>query len=79
MKNYTEIHADRFLEELKDFLRIPSISADPAYAGEIKKASKFLVSAMKDLSIDTTEYISEGHPIVYGSKHMNDAYPTVLI
>lgn len=79
MKNYTEIHADRFLEELKDFLRIPSISADPAYAGEIKKASNFLVSAMKDLNIDTTEYISEGHPIVYGSKHMNDAYPTVLI
>ena len=79
MKNYTEIHADRFLEELKDFLRIPSISADPAYAGEIKKASNFLVNAMKDLSIDTTEYISEGHPIVYGSKHLNDAYPTVLI
>ncbi|MCH2225289.1 MAG: dipeptidase [Crocinitomicaceae bacterium] len=79
MKDYIEIHADRFIEELKAFLRIPSISADPKYIADIKKASEFLVSAMDEIGINTTTFLSVGHPIVYGTKHIDDSYPTVLI
>ncbi len=79
MKDYIQIHADRFLEELKTFLRFPSISADPAYLLDIREASEFLVNAMDELGINATTFLSGGNPIVFGEKHVNDAYPTVLI
>ncbi|PCJ01362.1 MAG: peptidase dimerization domain protein [Flavobacteriales bacterium] len=79
MKEYIEIHRERFLEELKDFLRIPSVSANPAYSDDIYKASKFLISAMEEMGIQAEEFSAGGHPIVYGNIHVNDELPTVLI
>ena len=79
MKDYIEIHRERFLEELKDFLRIPSVSANPAYSDDIYKASKFLISAMEEMGIQAEEFSAGGHPIVYGNIHVNDEFPTVLI
>jgi len=77
---YIEQNKDRFLQELFDLLRIPSISADSAFAGNVRKCAesvaKYLRSAGADnVSIEETA----GHPIVYGEKMVNPTWPTVLI
>jgi len=55
LKQYLDEHKDRFLEELIDFLKIPSISADPAYKGEVKKAAEWLKERYLELDLDNVE------------------------
>jgi len=63
-----------------DFLRIPSISADPKYAKDVKKAATFLKARMDEAGIDKTKiYPTKGHPIVYGEKIISPNLPTVLV
>lgn len=78
--SYIQENKDRFLNELMDFLRIPSISADPAYAEDVRKAADFLKARMEEAGIDNTRiYPTAGHPIVYGEKIVGDDLPTVLV
>ena len=49
---YINKNKKKFLNELLDFLKIPSISADPAYKKEVKNAASFLSAKMKDAGID---------------------------
>lgn len=80
IKKYQSEHRDRFLNELLDFLRIPSISADPAYQGDVKRAAEFLSEQMISAGIDNVEIIpTKGHPIIYGDKIVSDDAPTVLV
>ncbi len=77
---YVKQNRDRFLEELFELLRIPSVSADPAYAQDVlntaEKVKFFLEKAGLDqVSIEETP----GYPIVYGEKFIGEEYPTVLI
>jgi acetylornithine deacetylase/succinyl-diaminopimelate desuccinylase-like protein len=77
---YITTHKDRFLEELFDLLRIPSISADPAFAGDVKRCAEVVADHLRNagaenVSIETTA----GHPIVYGEKIFDPSLPTVLI
>ncbi len=77
---YQESNRDRFLEELFSFLKIPSISADPAYKEEVSNAAQWLSNKMTEAGIDGVEIIpTEGHPIVYGEKIMDPGLPTVLV
>jgi acetylornithine deacetylase/succinyl-diaminopimelate desuccinylase-like protein len=70
----------RYLDELIEFLKIPSISADPAYAKDVKKAASFLKKKMDEAGIEKTKiYETAGHPIVYGEKMIDKALPTVLV
>lgn len=78
--NYIEENKDRFLNELFDLLRIPSISADSAFAGDVKRCAQAVASHLEaagatNVSIEPTQ----GHPIVYGEKIIDPALPTVLI
>jgi acetylornithine deacetylase/succinyl-diaminopimelate desuccinylase-like protein len=77
---YIEQNKDRFLQELFDLLRIPSISADSAFAGDVRQCAESVASHLRnagadDVSIEETA----GHPIVYGEKIINPSWPTVLI
>ena len=67
---YSQQHKDRFLEELLAFLRIPSISADPAYASDVAKAAEFVAERLKEAGADAVDICqTAGHPIVYGEKY----------
>ena len=77
---YIEQHKDRFLQELFDLLRIPSISADSAFAGDVRQCAEAVAAHLRNAGADNVS-IEEtaGHPIVYGEKIINPSWPTVLI
>ena len=54
-----------YLEELKDYLRIPSISADPAFADEVKRAAEFVAKRLEEAGLTTELVPTEGYPLVY--------------
>src|SRR5690554_6213460 len=80
VNSYIADNKERFLEELFEFLRIPSISADSAYNADTKKAGEFVRDSLIKAGVDRAElYETEGHPIVYGEKIIDPALPTVLV
>lgn len=77
---YYEQNGDRFLEGLKDFLRIPSISALPAYKADVQRAAGFLVDDLRRMGMDSVKLIEgEGNPIIYAEKLNAPGKPTVVI
>lgn len=71
---------ERFLNELMDWLRIPSVSADPAYKGDVKKAAEFLRDRLKEAGAQKVKINkTAGHPIVTAEKIINKKLPTVLV
>jgi acetylornithine deacetylase/succinyl-diaminopimelate desuccinylase-like protein len=70
----------RFLEELKDLLRIPSISTLPEHKGDIQRAAAFVAAELKRIAIEHVEIIpTAGHPLVYGDWLHAPGKPTVLL
>lgn len=79
-KDYLSENKDRFMDELLDLLRIPSISADSKYKGDVAKCAEAVKESMLNAGCDTAEICpTAGHPIVYGEKIIDPALPTVLI
>ena len=79
-QKYINQNQEKFLNELLDLLRIPSISADPKYTNDVLLCAQKLKKGFDSIGLDNVEVIStKGHPIVYGEKILNDAWPTVLI
>ena len=65
--DYAKLHADRFKEQLKELLRIPSVSTLPKHKPDVERAAAWLVEDMRHIGFDTAEVIpTAGHPIVYG-------------
>ncbi|MEO1655556.1 MAG: M20/M25/M40 family metallo-hydrolase, partial [Bacteroidota bacterium] len=80
MKTYIENNRERFIEELLELLRIPSISTDSQYAPDIQKAAEFVLDKLKKAGLDKVELCpTAGYPIVYGEKIMGENLPTVLV
>ena len=80
VKNYISTHKDRFIGELIDLLKIPSISADAAYKGDILKMAEATQKALEKAGCDKVEICeTPGNPIVYGEKIFNPNLPTVLV
>ncbi len=78
--SYIEEHGERFLQELFDLLRIPSVSADPAYAADVQRAAEWIAENMRQIGLDAVEVLpTPGHPIVYGEKIISPNAPTVLV
>lgn len=77
---YIEQHQDRFLEELKELLRIPSVSADPAYKNDVQRCAEMVKTRLLEAGVDKAEvHATKGHPIVYGEKIIDESLPTVLV
>lgn len=77
---YIQANKQRFLDELLELLRIPSISADPAYKNDVANAANFVADKLKAAGADHVEICqTAGHPIVYGDKLINPELPTVLV
>ncbi|HYX70317.1 MAG TPA: dipeptidase [Terriglobales bacterium] len=69
----------RFLSELKDLLRIPSISTLPEHKSDIQKAAEFVAKEMQRIGLEHVEIIrTEGHPLVYADWLHAAGEPTVL-
>lgn len=80
IKDYIQSNQQRFLDELFELLRIPSVSADSRLKGDVRKAAEYMVKKLKDAGADTVELCeTAGHPIVYGEKIINPVFPTVLV
>ena len=71
---------EKYLNELIDFLKIPSISADTNYKNSVRKAAEWLSNSISKTGCENVEIIeTKGHPIVYGEKIIDEKLPTVLI
>ena len=79
-KQYIEEHQDRFLGELMDFLRIPSISTSRKYAEDMQRAAEFVKQKLLEAGMDQAKLIeTKGCPLVYGEKMVDKDLPTVLV
>lgn len=80
INSYIEENKDRFLNELIDLLKIPSISADSKYKEDVRKAAEFTKQSLLEAGADKAEICeTAGHPIVYGEKIIDPSLPTVLV
>lgn len=79
-QHFISENKDRFLSELIDLLKIPSISADPKYSGDVQRTAEILAEQLKEIGLDDVEICpTKGHPIVFGEKLIDPALPTVLV
>ncbi|WP_261131347.1 dipeptidase [Bacillus sp. Marseille-Q3570] len=80
MKDSKLIHNTAYIEQLKEFLKIPSISTLPEHKGDVRKAAEWLAASLEEIGMENIETIeTAGHPIVYADwLHAVDK-PTVLI
>ena len=77
---YIQANKDKFLNELMDLLRIPSISADPSYASSVLETAEATATFLKNAGADNvTVFPTDGYPIVYGEKIIDASLPTVLV
>ncbi|MGN6566731.1 MAG: dipeptidase [Flavipsychrobacter sp.] len=78
--DYLSQNKDRFLDELLDLLRIPSVSADSKYKDDVKRCAEAVKENMLKAGADKAEIMpTAGHPIVYGEKIIDPKLPTVLV
>ncbi len=80
VQSYINDHKARFLEELLELLRLPSISADPAHQASVTATAHRVADFLREAGADAVEVIATpGHPIVYGEKLISPELPTVLV
>lgn len=80
IKSYVNQHKGRFINELIELLKIPSVSADSAFSKDILKTADAVKSALKKAGCDKVEICeTPGNPIVYGEKIIDKKLPTILV
>ncbi len=79
-ETYLDAHQSRFLDELVEFLRIPSISAIPAHAPDVQRAAEWVAMRVSLAGLEHTQILpTGGHPVVYADWLHAPGKPTVLI
>jgi acetylornithine deacetylase/succinyl-diaminopimelate desuccinylase-like protein len=77
---YIQANKTKFLDELLGLLKLPSISADPAYNEQVHATAAAIARNFKEIGLDKVEICSTaGYPIVYGEKIIDSKLPTVLV
>ena len=80
IKPYIQQHQQRFIDELIELLKIPSISADPAYGQDVLNTANALKNQLEKVGCDAVEICkTPGYPIVFGQKIIDPKLPTVLV
>lgn len=78
--NYIDQNFEKFLEDLKDLLRIPSVSSSPERKGDVRNCAYFVANKLRETGINKIEiFDTPGHPIVYGEWLGAPDKPTLLI
>jgi acetylornithine deacetylase/succinyl-diaminopimelate desuccinylase-like protein len=79
-KTYQDKHKDRFLEELLNLLRIPSVSADSSHQNDMMHCAEAVKKSLLDAGASKSEiYPTNGHPVVYAEKMVDASKPTILV
>lgn len=79
-QDYIQKNKDKFLEELFEFIKIPSVSADLSFKKDVLKAASFLEQNLKEIGVDNVKlFPTDGYPIVYGEKIIDINLPTILV
>ena len=79
-KEYINKNKNRFLNELFEFIKIPSVSADIKFKDDVLKAANFLENNLIKIGADNVQiFPTDGHPIVYAEKIIDPSLPTVLV
>lgn len=77
--SYANQNQQRFLGELKDLLRIPSVSTLPQHKDDVRRAAEFVASDMRRIGLENVEVIpTQGHPLIYADWLHAPGKPTVL-
>ena len=77
--DFVNVNRERYLEELKAFLAIPSISALPQHLGDVKRCAEWCVSEMQRIGLQNVKLLdTPGNPVVYGDWLGAPGAPTVL-
>lgn len=80
IKSYIETHKNRFLDELFDLIRIPSISAKTEHKSDMHSAANYLKQSLQKAGIDEVKIMeTAGNPVVYAEKIIDKSKPTVLV
>ncbi len=79
IEQYLEAEQRRFEEELFQFLRIPSISADPAYRGDVQRAAEWVHDQFQRLGLASEIVATPGNPLVYAQSAAVPGAPVVLV
>ncbi|MGB5358707.1 MAG: dipeptidase [Eudoraea sp.] len=80
IKAYLNQHKERFINELIQLLKMPSVSADSAYSQDVLDTAEAFATSLKDAGCDLVEICeTQGYPIVYGEKIIDKHLPTVLV
>ncbi len=80
MTTYLETNKQRFLDELLELLRIPSVSADSSFKDDVRRAAEFVKNKLTEAGLDKAQLVeTPGHPVVYAEKIVDPALPTVLV
>lgn len=78
--SFIEQNKDRFIEELLDLLRIPSVSTDKKFKNDVLKAADYIRQKLEEVGVDRAEICeTPGYPIVYAEKIIDVSLPTVLV
>lgn len=79
-KQYQEEHKERFLNELIEILKVPSISSNPANAKDMNTCAELVKKRLQEAGCGRVEiYPTAGHPVVYGEIFVDGTKPTVLV
>ena len=79
-QNFIQENKERFLSELIDLLKLPSVSADPKFSKDVHKTAESIAEHLNKIGMDTVEICqTAGYPIVYGEKIIDSNLPTVLV
>ena len=80
IKQYVHANKERFIHELIELLKIPSVSADSAYAHDVVATAEAVKASLEQAGCDVVELCeTPGYPIVYGEKIIDATLPTVLV
>jgi len=79
LDTYIENNRQRYVDELVELLKFPSISADSAYAGDIERCADYLVDHLQGIGLEARKMPTGGHPLVYAEWLGAPGQPTVLI
>ena len=80
MSTLSEEEKSKYLKELFEFLKLPSVSADSKFSDYMNTTANWLSNELLKSGCDSANvYKTNGHPIVYGEKIVNPSYPTILV
>ena len=73
-----EREKDGYLEELLEYLRIPSVSTDPEHKDDVRRCSEFVVDQLKAAGLDAESIETDGNPLVFAEWNGAEGKPTIL-